>query len=657
MRKTIVLVIFLLSCHYTHKNFEERYHFKAVKTKKFQYNPKELRETERLSYGKWWENRKYKGEQNDYSQELAFEKIPRDKVIAFALYAINNSTLKISAQFYPLFNNEERSVYLDFYINERWQEVARETIPELGWSASFRIENWSFKKNVAYRLRHPGGSTLKGTIKVDPIHKDEIVLASLSCIHHRGKKYQQRVRDIVALLKKQKPDLLFFAGDQTYFHTEHTAGWILFGTYFRDILKDCPSVIIPDDHDVGQYNIWGTAGKLKAKSKRGSDWGGFHKSTSYVNMVQRAQTSHLPDPYDPTPLKNGISVYYTNLNLGGIGFAILEDRKWKSAPVEVRGKKVKGRIDYITDPNFDVTSIDKASLNLLGKRQEDFLKKWTENWQGVEMKAILSQSPLAALAHKHGGNKEKNRLRADLDSNGWPQNKRKKALRLFRRALAPHISGDQHLMTLSQHGIDNWNDGVWSFVSPAMGYGVYQRNWHPLKKEKNYNIKNLNFTGEYYDGFDNKISVYSYANQGGNEAISKGLGHSIIRFNKRKREITFEAYPRFQNITQPIKQFPGLPKTIRQWDNDGRKIQGYLPKVKVEGLSKPILQVINETNNEILYTFRLKENSFLPPIYDKKSNYTIKVGKDFPQKKKKNIKVDITGKKEILFKLEDFTEK
>ena len=38
---------------------------------------------------------------------------------------------------------------------------------------------------------------------------------------------------IIENLKAINPDMLFFAGDQTYHHTEHTAGWIEFGLQFR----------------------------------------------------------------------------------------------------------------------------------------------------------------------------------------------------------------------------------------------------------------------------------------------------------------------------------------------------------------------------------------------------------------------------------------
>ena len=50
----------------------------------------------------------------------------------------------------------------------------------------------------------------------------------------------------------------------------------------------------------------------------------------FVKMVERTQTSHLPDPFDPTPVGQGIGVYYSHLVWGRVSIAILEDRKFKS---------------------------------------------------------------------------------------------------------------------------------------------------------------------------------------------------------------------------------------------------------------------------------------------------------------------------------------
>ena len=62
-------------------------------------------------------------------------------------------------------------------------------------------------------------------------------------------------------------------------------------------------------------------------------------------------------------------------------------------------------------------------------------------------------------------------------------------------------------------------------------------------------------------------------------------------------------------------------------DNDGRKIAGYLPRMKFDSETK-VVQVIDESNGEILYTVRAK-SGFRPPVY-KAGTYTVKTGDDRP---------------------------
>ena len=71
-------------------------------------------------------------------------------------------------------------------------------------------------------------------------------------------------------------------------------------------------------------------------------------------------------------------------------------------------------------------------------------------------------------------------MHADLDSNGWPQTGRKKALRAIQKAGAIHIGGDQHISTVLQHGIDEYRDGPWAFIVPASVNTIYKRWWWPL---------------------------------------------------------------------------------------------------------------------------------------------------------------------------------
>ena len=137
-----------------------------------------------------------------------------------------------------------------------------------------------------------------------------------------------------------------------------------------------------------------------------------------MNMVQRQQTWHLPDPVDPRKIKRGLEVYFTRLRVGGIDFAILEDRKFKTGPA---GKipKMGPRPDHINDPSYDRKAVDLDGLVLLGERQLKFLSEWSQDWEGAQMKAALSQTAFCGAVHIHGG--PNNRLLADLDSNAWPQ--------------------------------------------------------------------------------------------------------------------------------------------------------------------------------------------------------------------------------------------
>ena len=61
------------------------------------------------------------------------------------------------------------------------------------------------------------------------------------------------------------------------------------------------------------------------------------------------------------------------------------------------------------------------------------------------MKVLLSQTLFANAATHHG--KHDNFLIADLDSGGWPQSARNRALRVIRKGFPLHVCGDQHLTT------------------------------------------------------------------------------------------------------------------------------------------------------------------------------------------------------------------
>ncbi len=482
-------------------------------------------------------------------------KVEREDVVAFGIYTVSNNTLKLSAQLFPLYPDETREVRLEIREDDRWSEIQNQEVNDIGWSALFRVENWDISRDIPYRIRHGKEALFEGLIRKDPVDKEEIAMAAFTGNSNtdRGGR-EEYIRNINFL----DPDILFFSGDQSYDHKEHTAAWLLFGMQFRDIFRTRPCITIPDDHDIGQGNLWGESGKVSYAS--GSSDGGYTYHPEYIKMVERGQTSHLPDPFDPTPIGQGIGVYYTSMVLGGIDFAIIEDRKFKSGPM-FKIPQQGPRPDHILDPDYDPASLDLEGLVLLGERQLEFLNQWAMQNEGVEIKAVLSQTGFGGTAHLHG--RIDNRLHADLDSNGWPQTGRNKALRAIRKANAVQIGGDQHLSTLVQHGIEEFRDGPWTFLVPSI-VNFYKRWWWPEDEQPglNHDPDNpLPWTGDYFDGFHNRITMMAYANP---EGSLDGAGFGLIRFNKTDREVTFECWPRNVNVMdKDAKQYTGWPVTVQ----------------------------------------------------------------------------------------------
>ncbi len=542
--------------------------------------------------------------------------VPRDEVIGFALYTVENGILKLSVQLYPLQEGESREVTLQVRKEDEWETIGQSDADELGWLATFRIVGWDDTRNVPYRATHPGGAVFEGLIRKNPVDKNEIVVAAFT-----GNSNQDRGprADIVENIKIQDPDLLFFSGDQSYDHRDHTAAWLLFGRQFGEIIKDRPTITIPDDHDVGQGNLWGEGGKVS--TLQGGADGGYTMPADYVNMVQRAQTSHLPDPYDPTPIDQGITVYYTSLNVGGIDFAIIEDRKWKTGPAGLIPQQGP-RPDHVNDPSYDRSTVDVPEARLLGDRQLEFLREWGQDWTDTEMKAVLSQTIFAGGAHIHG--RSNGRLLADLDSNGWPQAGRARALKEIRRCFGVHIAGDQHLATVIHHGVHSWEDSSFSFCVPSI-VNFYGRWWWPLEEPMNHDeMSPLPFTGRFYDGMGNKLTMHAYANP--TRQNYNAAGHGIVRFNKSTREITMECWPRHVDVRDPeARQFPGWPVKVHQEENYSRAPLAYLPTLRISGSEKPLVQVFDEYLNEVVYTVRLNGNTWRPKVF-REATYTIRVG-------------------------------
>jgi len=231
--------------------------------------------------------------------------------ILWTQYTLSRKTLKLAALM-ALVGLSDEPVRLQLKSGSGWKEVAEAEMDPLSRTALFRIDDWNDSVDTEYRVAYRWQGKVYywgGAIRKDPKEKETVRLAAFSCDNG----YLFPNTKMVANVKIQDPDLLYFAGDQIYESfggfgiirepvglamLDYLRKYWMFGWSWRELLKDRPSIIIPDDHDVFQGNIWGHGGgKIPNMGSRpsGSDWpkGGYAMHPDWVNAVQRTQTNHF----------------------------------------------------------------------------------------------------------------------------------------------------------------------------------------------------------------------------------------------------------------------------------------------------------------------------------------------------------------------------
>ena len=565
--------------------------------------------------------------------------------ILWSQYTLSGGVLKLSVQMPPLGPGDADTVRLQVRDGTAWKTLGEERIHPQARVAIFRVAPWDDTKDTPYRLAYtlrqrsgPGTEHFwTGTVRRDPVERETLSVADVSCNIHA---IFPNV-PLVQSMTKLNPDLLAFVGDQFY---ESTAGygvqreplepaildylrkWYFHGWTWRELTRDRPSISIPDDHDVYQGNLFGEGGEGQ---KTTQEAGGYQMPVAWVNVVHRTQTSHHPDPYDPLPAKRGTLNYYGPLTYGRVSFAILADRQFKSGPEGKVPPTGTPRGDHVKDPNFEPKTADVRGVELLGAKQEQFLREWVADWRGADLKAVISQTIFTGMPTTHGGNHEI--LMVDYDSNGWPQTPRNRALREIRKAFAVHLAGDQHLPAVVHYGIDTHRDGPVAFAGPAVNVG-YQRWWEPAKTGRNKSTGNPHLTGDFLDHFGSPLTVLAVQNgpyvppKAAMEAVeAKTSGLGLVRFNKAKRTITIECWPYSADVTRPGTQMQTWPVTVSQLDNYARKPAAHLPTLQVSGMINPVVQVFEEQTGELVYGLRLNGQTFRPHVFAP-GRYTVKVG-------------------------------
>lgn len=536
--------------------------------------------------------------------ELSGAKVKRHPERAFGpilwtTYTIDNDgTLCLLAQAAPF----ARSERLEAELLLPGRSPVFATLDPISRTARFRVLKVDPAKSPSYEVKLAGDS-FKGSIRTAPAGRP-LKIASMSCNDATGFPHQ----DLVTNIRDQAPDFITFHGDQIYeaiggygLVYDHRPGdrsvlsylrkYAMHGWTWREILRDTPSITIPDDHDVFHGNLWGAGGNPADVSKGfgspAQDSGGYKMSVEFVNMVHRTQTGNLPDPADPSPCRSGMSVYFTRHAWGPLDFVILSDRQFKSAPKALLPKaEIENGWPQSVSWNAK-TEAEAPDADLLGVRQEAYLARWAKTpAAGTKFRIALSQAPFCApqtLPNEATSDADVPNLKiprageyapddepkADFDTNGWPGAPRLKALKILAEAKAVHITGDQHLGSTGQYGLANWNDGPWWITSPAVA-NTWPRRWMPSAAGKNPRPGAPRWTGEFEDGFGNKISIHAVANPQDIDReparlFDRAVGYTLTTWDPSSGKVRLENWPYWASPAKPApdnQPYPGWPITI-----------------------------------------------------------------------------------------------
>lgn len=510
--------------------------------------------------------------------------------------------LKLNALFPPVSADDLGEVALEFQTRDRaWRRIATGSLEDLSFTVPFQVDD--LEEYLGRRYRVVGSMNgvpyeWSGEIHAPPTDR-ELRIASLNCVknvtahsawNRAGVWFPHE--DLTERVAAHDADFFFFAGDQIYegdingvdrrkivldYHTKYHR-WL---RAFAPLVRDRPSVIIPDDHDVYHGNIWG-AGGILAKAKDGltvQDAGGYKLSAEVVNAIHRTQVGNLPDRMIPGPIGQGIEPYATRIRYGPADFAVVADRMWKdSASVMVPEGKVRN--GWFRNPDFDPKDSDVAAAAFLGPTQEAFLSAWaTDRDPASPRKIVLSQTPWVNVAtlppgrddgvvpglkiHAAGEYAKDDMPAADTDSGGWPQSARTRAVRSLQAADALHLCGDQHLGSLVQYGVDTYRDGTFAFTPPAVA-NTWPRRWMPIDEGGNRWEGAPRYAGDFEDGFGNRMTVFAVTNPEDRGIEPRRLfdlspGYGIIEVDPVTGDLLLEAWPRWADPDDPGAQYAGWP--------------------------------------------------------------------------------------------------
>ncbi|RFC45190.1 MAG: hypothetical protein DVB23_002059 [Verrucomicrobia bacterium] len=555
--------------------------------------------------------------------------------VAGAMHTLSRGVLKLTAQLLPMGADDPDRVFLETARQGVWETIGESVIESPGWTATFRVPNWREGEDVAYRLVY-GEHTWGGTVRRNPVDRMELNVAAMAgsgaLLTEAVPAASAGMRSLVRAVGEAKPDLLFFPGgqaspgmwrqgvDATGMTLDYLQGWYLWHASFRELTRDMPCVVLPGPGDVFQESLWGEGGRPALKETLG----GYVHPASFVQVVQRTQTSHLPDPVEPAPVQQGLPVFFTEMTYGRIGFAVIEDHKWKSGCQGIGLPLPEDdRPELVSDVGLDPRQLDLPGLKLWGDRQMAFLERWAADWTQTDLKVALSGALLAQMATNQGPDLAP--VGADLSANGWPQSGRRLALQVLRKAGAFHLALDGGLPSVIRHGLETHDDAVHSYAVPVLA-PPKTRFWKPRSSGGGRESGQPFWMGQHVDGLRNPITVVAVGQPGPVPGGQPPGGFAMVRLDRSTRKIRCEALTRLMDQADDVwAPMDGWPVILSQEDNFAGPARSWLPPLQVSGIAKPVVQVWAVSDGKLVYARRLREPTFTPWVLEP-GRYDVRIG-------------------------------
>jgi hypothetical protein len=444
------------------------------------------------------------------------------------LYSLNRTVLKLTAQLFPIGDTDPRELRLQLGPRgggDGWEDAATAPVGP-GLAAVFRLTGWDGAAARRYRVRWAAGTDQEQAFE-GAVHHRQPVLPPRRAGRGAGPAATPPAG------RRRRPVLRAPAHHPR-------AGPRARAGHAVPLVPVAVGVPRPD-----QGGPHGGAGRRprrlppqpvgqrrRARARRRLPPGRLHAPGRLRQPGPAGPARPQPRPHDPAPVAQGIGVSFGAFRYGGVGFALVEDRKFKTGDKDNRDPA--GR---------------RYDLTILGDRQERFLAEWAAADPGGP-KIVFSQTLWGCLQTD-----ERGRAQFDSDADAAVA-ARRTALELVGRAGALLCSGDQHLASLVRHGLDGFDDGPVQFVAPAAG-SAWQRWFEPAGGLPN--PGGTANTGDFTDAYGNRMRVLAVANprltkaafraakRGRNAELGdrrrKREGYGLVRVDKAARQFVIECWP------------------------------------------------------------------------------------------------------------------